>query len=154
MIHGGIDEELRGQRDTFIAQPLRDDGREIAARAVAGDADIVVSAQLVRMRHDPLRGRDGIFNAGGKCMLGRQPVVHRHHHGHRAATDLAADVVVRVQVANDESAAVVGHGRKRPVAFGPVHAGLQWPGGAADVSRTRATGTTCSGVSAPAVVAR
>ena len=57
-------------------------------------------------QNHPLCGREAIVGCGGEGRLGRQPVVHRHHHAAGRVRKRSASAVVRVEVAQHEAASV------------------------------------------------
>ncbi len=63
-------------------------------------------------------------------MLGRQPIVDRHHEGVGADGVLTGRAVVGVQVADDEAAAVEEHhhGRRGVIGWRPVDPDVDRPG--------------------------
>jgi hypothetical protein len=66
-------------------------------------------------------------------MLGRQPVVHRHHHGGHVMAQGAANLVVGLEVADHEAAAVHEEQQgKRPLRVGLVDTRRQRAAGSVD----------------------
>ena len=116
MIRDRVDQHLVAQRRrTAIARHQRDGGGEIAARAVSRDRDArAVDADFAAVFGNPTRCGVAILGGGGVGVLGRQPVVDRHHDGVRAVCQRAAEVVVGLEVADHPAAAVEeDHGRRR-----------------------------------------
>ena len=67
----------------------------------------------------PARGGDAVVHGSREAVLRAHAVVHRHHRATGAEGQLAAQRVVRVQVADDPAAAVVVHQhRRRRLALG------------------------------------
>ena len=70
----------------------------------------------------PARGRQAIVRPGRELVLGRQPVVHRHHHARCTGGQSHADVVMRIQVQHHKAAAMKKHQhRVRPLALRRVY---------------------------------
>src|SRR6202023_574026 len=89
---------------------------------VAADCKPVrVRIQFFGMRGDPLGRGKTIFDAGWKFILGREAVVDRHRHASGLVGERAAWTVVRIESANDPSAAVEKYQhRKRTRSFGSI----------------------------------
>ncbi len=104
-----IGEELRRRARTAVpTRELRDDGGEVAARAVARDGDPGgVEPELGRMRRGPAKRGERVVDGGRKPVLGSQAIVDRQHPGVGLAREMAARRVVRVEVADHPAAAVV-----------------------------------------------
>ena len=89
------------------ARELRDHRREVGARAVADDRDPRrVAAELGRMGDRPLQGGQGVVDRGGELVLGGEAVVDAHDDHAGLIGQYPALVVVGVEVAHDEAAAV------------------------------------------------
>ena len=90
-----------------IARHQRDRRGEVAARAVAADGDPGgVDAEIGRVARGPKGCRVRVLGRGRELVLGRQPVVDRHHHASRAVGDRATRRVVGVETADDPTPAV------------------------------------------------
>src|SRR6201991_174260 len=61
-----------------------------------------------------------IVGSGGRLVLGGQSVVHRQHVQAALAADLAAQVVVRLDVADDLAASVIEDQQRLPIT-------INWP---------------------------
>ena len=111
MVGDGIEQDLRRYPGAaLVARADRSDRGHRAAHAVAAHGQTHgIAADLGRVLGGPLRRRETIVGRGGKFVLRRQPVVHRHDHRAAAPADLAAHGVVGVDAANDEGAAVEEH---------------------------------------------
>ena len=74
-IDRGVEQQLR-ERGAVAREVLRDDRREVAARAVAADEQRVrVRAELGGVLLRPAERRDGVVDRGGKGMLRRESIV-------------------------------------------------------------------------------
>ena len=113
-VGGRVDEQLRRERGAAgVAQLLGDDGGQVAARAVAADREPGrVAAELGDVLGGPAGGGEAVVDGGRERRLGREPVVDRQHDDVGLAADPAALVVVGVEVADDEAAAVEEHQRR------------------------------------------
>ena len=132
-VGGGIDEQLRGRRP-LVALEQRDNGAEVPSGAVAADGDAIgIGAEVARVGQRPAECGPGVVERRRERMLGREPVGHAEHVRAGLAAQDAARRVVRVEIANHETAAVKvdeqrrlgpGSARRRIVADGdPVIAG-------------------------------
>ena len=66
-----------------------------------------IAPSVAAFAQSPAEGRDGIVDGGGEPMLGREPIVDREDMHVGVAADAAAQVVVAVEVAEHETAAVI-----------------------------------------------
>ncbi len=125
-VHVGrrVDEQLRRQPRTLVPADLGENGTDVAPGAVARDRDPVrVPTELADVPLHPADGLVGVADRGRPRRLRREPVVDAHHDGVRAGADRPALVVVGVDVADDEPAAVhEQHARQRAVPVRPVDA--------------------------------
>ena len=103
-----IDQDLeRERRAARVARAQRAHRREVAARAVAADGDPRrVAADLRRVRDRPVERGPAVVERRRKRMLGREPVVDRHHDRARRVRELASDPVELLDVPDDPTAAV------------------------------------------------
>ena len=89
---------------------MRHDGREIAAGAVAADEEAGgVDAVLFGVGGDPFRGQDRVVDGCREFVLGRKPIVDGDHDQLALMGELAADHVVRFEIADHPAAAVKEH---------------------------------------------
>ena len=88
---------------------LRRDRGEVAAGAVAGDGDAPSAAELLTVLADPADRGDHVVGGRGEGVLGREAVVVGQHRRVGVAAQPAAGLVVGVEVADDEAAAVEVH---------------------------------------------
>ena len=70
---------------------------------------IPLAADARGVRMYPFRGGDGVLDAGGKPMLGCEPIVDRNHDHVRFVGEIAAHVVVALEVADHPAATVKLH---------------------------------------------
>ena len=110
----GIDQQLRRQRDAGIAAGDGGGGRQIAAGAVAGDADARgIAAEFGDAGDDILGGREGILEGAGKAHLGRAAVVDGDHDGAGLDGEQARLPVMGFEIAGNPAAAMEEHHRRR-----------------------------------------
>ena len=145
-VGGGIDQQLEGDRQVAgVARQQRDHRRQVAARAVAADRQARrIEPERAGLRAHPARGGVGVFDGRGEAVLRRHAVVDRHHRAARAVGQLAAQRVMRVEIADDPAAAVVvDQHRQRARAVLPIgryrRSGMGPCGPSAARSRTSAT---------------
>jgi hypothetical protein len=108
-IGGRVDRPLRddGDRGRRVAQRQAGDDGEIAAGAVAGgDEAGHPAAERRRAGRRPAGCGDAILGAGGEGMFGRESIVDGEQGQIELPGDLGADGLVRVEIAEDEAAAV------------------------------------------------
>ena len=106
----GIDQQLRRQLDAGVAAGDRGGGREIAAGAVAGDADAAVIAAELGDAGDDVPGRgEGILERAGKAHLGRAAIIDGDDDGAGLDREPARLPVMGVEIAGDPAAAVEEH---------------------------------------------
>ena len=107
---GRVNQQLK-RRLMFAAACAQTNGcGQIAASAVAADGNpFGIHMQTVCMGSQPLKGRLCIVVSRRKHMLGREAVVHGKHGATAGHTQLAAQYIVRINVANHPAAAVVVH---------------------------------------------
>jgi hypothetical protein len=103
-----VDQELERKRWTaFPLGPLCDDGREVAARAVATDRETIgVGAELRGVGRRPPERGPGILGRGREGVLRGEPVVDGEDMDARVAAEEATWPVVGVEVPDLEAAAV------------------------------------------------
>ena len=94
-----VDRRVDQQRERGVVLD-RDRRGEVAARAVAADRDAVVALRR------PLEGARRVVDVGRERVLGRLAVLDAQHVDARVPAEHAARRVVRVEVADDEAAAV------------------------------------------------
>lgn len=101
-VEHGIEQHLEDdRRDLPLARHQGQHGGEVAASAVAGDTDAAGDEPLgFGLRVDPAQGSGGIVEGRRIRVLWRQPVVHGDNADPRAARDVAAQPVMRVQSAD------------------------------------------------------
>lgn len=118
----------------MVAGQLRHDCRQVSTgRVTAHGKAARVAADLDGVLVHPLEGGPAILDRGRVGVLGRQPVVHRDHHGIGLYRRGAGHRVVGVQVADDPSAAMDQH-ENRPYSAlgGRVDPNRYFAGGARD----------------------
>ena len=111
---------LAGHEFPAVPRHQRDHRRQVSARAVADQGDVVGrDAEQVALGENFPRGQIAVLGRGGEAVLGGQAVVHRHHNVAGQAGHVGADLVVGVDVAGDPAAAVEEqqHG-EHPLHFG------------------------------------
>ena len=115
LVGGRVDQQLEAHRQVAgIAQRDRHHRGQVAAGAVAADRQARgIDAQLGGVVAHPARGGDAVVHRGREAVLRAHAVVHRHHRAAGGVGQLAAQRVVRVQVADDPAAAVVVHQHRR-----------------------------------------
>ena len=108
-IHHRVDQQLEPQRrPALVACHQRHDGRQIAARAVAADAEPRwINFQTGRVCGNPDKRCERIIDRGRKPVLRRQPVVDRNHARTTAVGKLPAERIVGIEIADHPAAAVV-----------------------------------------------
>jgi hypothetical protein len=94
-----VQQQLAGQRSSLVAEDLRDDRRQVATGAVAGDGEPAVAAQVVEVLGGPASGRDRVLDPGRPGVLGSEAVVDRDDDRVAPAGDQPADELVGVEVA-------------------------------------------------------
>ena len=104
-----IEQELcAGRRPTFGDSLLANDGRQIAAGAVAADRNLVRhGAELFGPRAGPPKRRDGVVDSRREGMFGGQAIVDREDVNVRMTANAAAQAIVGLDVAGHKAAAVV-----------------------------------------------
>ncbi len=106
-----IDQQLeRDGRAALDLGELADHGREVAAGAVAADGETFrIDAELGGVGGDVACGSETILHRGGKGMLRREAVVDRDDAAEAAVREAAREVVMAVEIADHETAAVIEH---------------------------------------------
>ena len=132
-VGGRVDQELEGdRRAAAFARRERDPAGDVAAGAVAADGEACgVGAQAGGVPGDPAGRGVAVLQRGGEAVLRRKPVVHGGHQAAGVMAEIAADIVVGVEVAADPAAAVdVDQDRQRASArvVGFVDAHAERPG--------------------------
>jgi len=109
-----------------VANPQRNHGREAATGAVAGDGDPPgIPAECKRMCCSPSGRGHAIIRRRRKPMLWLQSVIAVDNHARRTGTKPAANSIVRIEVQQDEAAAMkLDEQRKRTRAFWGVEASV------------------------------
>ena len=114
---------MRRQLDAGVAAGDRGGGCEIAARAVAGDADARgIAAEFGDARDDVLHGGEGILEGAGKAHLGRAAIIDGHHDGAGLDGEQARLAVMGVEIARNPAAAVEEQHRRRCAVGVPIDA--------------------------------
>ena len=111
----GIDQQLCGELDAGVAAGDRAGGGEIAAGAVAGNAEAFCIAAKFRdaAKHVAHRGK-GVLERAGKARFGRATVVDGDDDRARLDRKVACLPVVGLEVARDPAATMEEHhGRRR-----------------------------------------
>ena len=86
---------------------MQGDGREPAARAVAGNGDARrVEPHRFRFAREPLKRGDGVLDRRGEGVLRREPVIEREHGRAGVVAERAAEDVVRADIAENAAAAM------------------------------------------------
>src|SRR6266513_2672701 len=104
----GIDEHLERDRwTTAVARAQTHRGGEVAAGTVAGDGE----ARAVDIEFLAVCGDEGqrvvtVLQTRRKWELGREAIVDRHDHTTRTRGERARRRIVRVEIADDPTAAV------------------------------------------------
>ena len=102
-----VDQHLPQNLHGTAAQPMRNRRRQIAAGTVAADRQACrIDAQGARLRRHPSGDGQAVVHRAWEGGLGAHPVIDRDHGAAAAIAQLAAQHVVRVEVADDEPAAV------------------------------------------------
>src|ERR1700730_10947797 len=110
----GIDQQLTGEPDGGIAAGDRGASREIAAGAVAGQADAkTIAAEFGDVFDDVAHGGKSILERAGKARFGRTPVIDRDHHGTGLDREPARLPVMGVESAGAPAAAMEEHHGRR-----------------------------------------
>ncbi len=109
MIDGGVDEELRCERQACVPRHQRHDRRQVAARRVPADYDLRrgIPRELLPVGVRPFERGPGVLDPGRERRLRCEPIVDRHDGGPRLLCELAANLVVGVEIADRVAAAVV-----------------------------------------------
>ena len=97
-----------------VAGEQADHGGQVPAGALPHHPERAFRAEVGRVRRRPDHGRVAVLDGGGELVHGRQPVVHRHHHGADGRGDLAADPVAQPQPAAEDEPAPVEVDDQRP----------------------------------------
>ncbi len=123
----GIDQHLAADlRAALVAGAQGHHGGQVAAGAVAADRDArSIAAEVAGMLGRPAQGGEAVVRRGGEGVLRRQAIVDRHGDAAGLHGEDPRHLVVGVQVAQDEAAAVHEH-QHRQVVLGvrPVDAQL------------------------------
>ncbi len=99
--------------ETFAVAMVRGDRRKGTARAVSAHSDALnIKAQVGAMPSEPLKAVPCIIRGGGKLVLRRQPVIHRHHSAVGEMGQLAAQGVMRGNAADRKTAAMKVHQKR------------------------------------------
>ncbi|GGZ09566.1 hypothetical protein GCM10010300_62080 [Streptomyces olivaceoviridis] len=92
---------------TVVTGVQRDACREPSAGALPGHPDpLRIHTQLVRVLRQPDQCGIAVLQGGRERMLGREAVLHRHHHRTHLRRDAQSLVVETVDTAEGESTAV------------------------------------------------
>ena len=119
----GIEQELRGERQSLVAAADRRDRREVAARAVAADGQLLSrAAEPAEMGRGPAHGGERVLDALREGVLRRQAIVDVEHHDACAIGQPDSMRLMAVDVADDEAAAVEEDERADRRPFGRGHA--------------------------------
>ena len=116
-----VDQQLQQGGGAAVARgKLRDDGGEVAARAVARHPEPAgIGTELVGVRSRPAQRAACILHGRRERVLGGQAIVNREHVDARVVAQQATDAIVRVEVAEHEPAAVEeDEQRVRAASFG------------------------------------
>ena len=107
-VGGGVDQQLQRRCGAAVAgAQLRDDGREVGARAVTADTHARwVRAEALGVLVRPRERRSGVFDGRRERVLGGESVVDGEHVGTRGAAQQPAQRVVGHEVPEDEAATV------------------------------------------------
>src|SRR5438132_2886999 len=107
-VDGGIDEHLTRRRGHPAgSSELRDDGRQIPARRIAGHGDASdIDADVAALRPGPAIRRQAVLDRGRELVLGRQPIVDGHDEHTRVLGQPRAEAVMRLEIALNPAAAV------------------------------------------------
>ncbi|MHC2842327.1 hypothetical protein ACVINU_005261 [Bradyrhizobium diazoefficiens] len=122
----GINQQLRGELDAGIAAGDRGGGCEIAAGAVAGNAEaLCVAAKFRDAVEDVARRGKGILEGAGKARLRRATIVDGDDD--RAGLDrkVACLPVMGLEIARDPAAAVKKHHGRRGIGADTVEARIE-----------------------------
>ena len=124
---GRVDEQLKGGRLGTVTRTQTHRCGQIAASAVTTHGHPSrIDVQAGGVVHHPVKRMQGIVVGGRERVLGGQTVVHRKHGATAGITQLAAQHIVGVDVANHPTTAVVvDQGRQHLFgrhAHGPVFA--------------------------------
>ncbi len=102
-----IDQQLATQGDSGIARGQCGNRGHGAADTVAADGKALhIGADRVRVRNQPMQGRDDIFHTGRRRVLGGQTVMDRQHLTASARCQLPTHIVMGLQIADQTAAAV------------------------------------------------
>ena len=118
---------MRGEIDAGVATADRDGRRQIAAGAVAGDAEArIVAAELGDPRNDVARRGETILERAGKTRFRRPPVVNGDDD--RAGLDRQQPrlPVMGFEIAGDPAAAMEEHHGRRCLLRDPIDPRGQW----------------------------
>lgn len=127
----GVGQQLRGELDAGVAAGDRGGGCEIAACAVAGNAEaFCVAAKFRDAVEDVTHRGEGILEGAGKARLRGATIIDGDDD--RAGLDrkVARLPVMGLDVARDPAAAVKKHHGRRGIGADSVHACVEWPGAA------------------------
>ena len=132
-VGAGIDQHLARDRGAVaVARRYRNHRGEIAAGAVAADAQPRrVDAELSCIVGDPFRRGDDVLDAGGKFVLGREPVIDGNDNELTFVGQLTAHHVMGIEIADDPAAAMKEHQARRKAV------GLPQPQWGVDARRDR-----------------
>ena len=125
----GIDQQLRGEIDAGVAAGDRCGRRQIAAGAVAGDADArCISAEFGDARDHVAHGGKAVLERAGKARFRRAPIVDGDHDGAGFDREQARLPVMGFEIAGDPAAAMEKHHGRRFVVRDAIDARGQRPG--------------------------
>ena len=106
----GIDQQLRGEFDPFVAAGDRDCRGQIAARAVAGYADAGgISPELANAFENVAHRGEGVLERAGKADFWRTSVVDGDDDGAGFDREPARLPVMGLEIAGDPAATVEKH---------------------------------------------
>jgi hypothetical protein len=109
-----IDQQLRGEIDAGIAAGDGRGRRQIAAGAVAGDADArSISAELGDARDHVTCGGEAVLEGAWKTRLGRAAVIDGDDHGAGLNREQARLPVMGFKIAGDPAAAMEKYNGRR-----------------------------------------
>jgi hypothetical protein len=103
-----VNERLQPQlRRASIAGEQCCDGREVAAGAVANNADLVgIGAEARGIRMNPSKGGIAVVHRSRKFVLRPHAIIDRSDHRPGSAAEGAGDEIVRIETADDVAAAM------------------------------------------------
>jgi hypothetical protein len=115
-----MEQHLRAETSfRFVRPKLADDRRQVPARAVPGDDQLgCVNPPRTGMAEQPIRKRGAVIQRCGKLGFWRASVIKRYDMAPRLMGNLFANPVMRIQVAQNPTAAVKEQNRRGQ--FGPL----------------------------------